>query len=49
VSIDDERLKLGALFPDQSELRETSALVAAAVIREAGVIHRRAPQPCNQG
>jgi malic enzyme len=32
-SIDDERLKLGALFPDQSKLRETSAHVAAAVIR----------------
>jgi malic enzyme len=35
-SIKDERLKLGALFPDQSELRETSARVAAAVIRYAG-------------
>jgi malic enzyme len=34
--IDDERLKLGALFPDQSELRETSARVAAAVIRHGG-------------
>jgi malic enzyme len=33
ASIDDERLKLGALFPDQSELRESSARVAAAVIR----------------
>jgi malate dehydrogenase (oxaloacetate-decarboxylating) len=36
ASIDDERLKLGALFPDQSELRETSAHVAAAVIRHGG-------------
>ncbi|MBW2386631.1 MAG: oxaloacetate-decarboxylating malate dehydrogenase [Deltaproteobacteria bacterium] len=36
ASIDDERLKLGALFPDQSELRETSARVAAAVIRHGG-------------
>ncbi len=35
-SIDDERLKLGALFPDQSELREISARVAAAVIRHSG-------------
>jgi malic enzyme len=35
-SIDDERLKLGALFPDQSKLRETSARVAAAVIRYGG-------------
>jgi hypothetical protein len=40
---------MGALFPDPSELQETRAIVAAAVIREAGVIHRRAPQPCNQG
>ncbi|MCH8889908.1 MAG: NAD-dependent malic enzyme [Myxococcales bacterium] len=36
ASIEDERLKLGALFPDQSELRETSARVAAAVIRYGG-------------
>ena len=35
ASIDGERLKLGALFPDQSELRETSARVAAAVIRHS--------------
>jgi malic enzyme len=36
ASIKDERLKLGALFPDQSDLRETSAHVAAAVIRHGG-------------
>ena len=42
-SIDDERLKLGALFPDQSKLRETSALVAAAVIRYGS--ERRLGQP----
>jgi malic enzyme len=36
ASIDDERLILGALFPDQSKLRETSARVAAAVIRYGG-------------
>ena len=36
ASIDDERLTLGALFPDQSELREISARVAAAVIRHGG-------------
>jgi malate dehydrogenase (oxaloacetate-decarboxylating) len=36
ASIDEERLKLGALFPDQSELRETSARVAAAVVRHGG-------------
>ena len=35
-SIEDERLKLGALFPDQSDLREISARVAAAVIRHGG-------------
>ncbi len=34
--IDDERLKLGALFPDQSTLRDCSARVAAAVIRYGG-------------
>jgi malic enzyme len=44
-SIDDERLKLGALFPDQSELRETSARVAAAVIRHAGENHLGRPIP----
>jgi malic enzyme len=36
ASIGDERLKLGALFPDQSELRKISARVAAAVIRHGG-------------
>ena len=36
ASIDDERLKLGALFPDQSTLREISARVASAVIRFGG-------------
>jgi hypothetical protein len=45
ASIDDERLKLGALFPDQSELRETSARVAAAVIRHAGENHLGRPIP----
>ncbi len=34
-SIDQERLNVGALFPDQSELRASSARVAAAVIRYA--------------
>lgn len=34
-SIHDERLELGALLPDQSALRDTSAQVAAAVIRHA--------------
>jgi malic enzyme len=42
-SIDEERLKLGALFPDPSQLRETSALVAAAVIRYAGTSHLGRP------
>jgi malic enzyme len=36
ASIEDERLKLGALFPDQSELRKISACVAAAVVRHGG-------------
>jgi malic enzyme len=44
-SISEERLKVGALFPDPSELRATSALVAAAVIRHAGAnrLGRRIP------
>ena len=36
ASVSDERLKLGALFPDQSELRDASARVAAEVIRYGG-------------
>jgi len=32
----DERLAIGALFPDQSELREITARVAIAVVRYAG-------------
>jgi hypothetical protein len=32
ASIKDERLKLGVLFPDQSELRETRARVAALAL-----------------
>jgi malic enzyme len=42
-SIPEERLEVGALFPDPSELRTTSALVAAAVIRHAGA-HRLGPR-----
>jgi len=44
-SIDDVRLKLGALFPDQSELRDTSARVATAVIRFASERHLGQPIP----
>jgi malate dehydrogenase (oxaloacetate-decarboxylating) len=43
--IDEERLALGALFPDPSELRETSARVAAAVIRHADANHLGRPIP----
>jgi malic enzyme len=32
--ISEERLKIGAVYPDQSELRHVSAKIAAAVIRE---------------
>jgi malic enzyme len=45
ASVDEERLKLGALFPDASQLRETSARVAAAVIRYAGDNHLGRPIP----
>ncbi len=44
-SIDDQRLKLGALFPDQSKLRESSARVAAAVIRYGSEQHLGQPIP----
>ena len=43
--IDDQRLKLGALFPDQSKLRESSARVAAAVIRYGSEQHLGQPIP----
>ena len=44
-SIDDQRLNLGALFPDQSKLRESSARVAAAVIRYGSEQHLGQPIP----
>jgi len=44
-SVDEERLSLGALFPDPSGLRETSARVASAVIRHAGANHLGRPIP----
>ncbi|MBW2495599.1 MAG: NAD-dependent malic enzyme [Deltaproteobacteria bacterium] len=47
-SIDDQRLKLGALFPDQSKLRESSARVAAAVIRYGSEQHLGQPIPDNE-
>ena len=44
-SVDDERLLLGALYPDPSDLREASAKVAAAVIRYAGESRLGRPVP----
>jgi malic enzyme len=36
ASVSEARLRSGALFPDQTELREASARIAAAVVRYAG-------------
>ncbi len=44
-SVDADRLALGALFPDASQLRETSARVAASVIRYASASHLGRPIP----
>jgi malate dehydrogenase (oxaloacetate-decarboxylating) len=35
ASVGEERLRAGALFPEQRELREASARVATAVVRYA--------------
>ena len=41
--VDEERLKLGALFPEQSKLRDVSARIATAVIRYASAHHLGRP------
>jgi malic enzyme len=45
TSVREERLRTGALFPDQQELRETSARIAAAVLRHAGEQRLGRPVP----
>jgi malic enzyme len=37
--VTEERLRLGALYPDQSELRKASARIAAAIVRYASERH----------
>jgi malic enzyme len=37
--VSEERLELGALYPDQSELRNVSARIAAAIVRYASTRH----------
>jgi malic enzyme len=44
-SVGDERLTLGALYPDASDLRKASAGVAAAVVRYAGEHRLGRPVP----